>query len=90
LPGHLGIRIGDETVLIADAAVHPALLQDPDWLYVSDHDPARSTATRRALVAELVDQGLLVVCGHYPDGGVGRIARRDGRNVWEPAHDLIG
>jgi hypothetical protein len=71
-------------VLIADAAVHPALLAEPDWLYVSDSDSARSAATRRALIAELADQNVLVVCGHYPDEGIGRITSRDGRAIWAP------
>jgi glyoxylase-like metal-dependent hydrolase (beta-lactamase superfamily II) len=82
LPGHLGLRLGDEAVLIADAAVHPALLEEPDWLYVSDYDAAQCAATRRTLLAELVDQDVLVVCGHYPGDGIGRVVLRDGRNVW--------
>jgi glyoxylase-like metal-dependent hydrolase (beta-lactamase superfamily II) len=85
LPGHLGLRIGDEALLIADAAVHPALLDEPGWVYVWDHDPETSAATRRALVPDLVDREVLVVCGHYPDGGIGRVVRRDGRNVWVSA-----
>ena len=83
LPGHLGLRLGDEAVLIADAAVHPALLDQPDWLYVSDFDPTQCAATRRSLLGELVDEDVLVVCGHYPGGGIGRVVRRDGRVVWE-------
>jgi len=87
-PGHMGVRIvlgGEEAVVIADAAVHPALLAEPDWLYVSDGDPALCADTRRALLEELVDRGVLVACGHYPSGGIGRIVRRDGTVVWEPA-----
>jgi glyoxylase-like metal-dependent hydrolase (beta-lactamase superfamily II) len=82
LPGHLGLRVGDEAVLIADAAVHPALLDEPDWVYIFDFDPNRSAATRRRLVPELVDNEILVICGHYPDGGIGRLVRRDGHVVW--------
>jgi hypothetical protein len=65
--------------------VHPALLDEPARLYVSDHDPNGSAATRRALVADLADSGKLVVCGHYPGSGIGRLATRSGRTVWEPA-----
>jgi glyoxylase-like metal-dependent hydrolase (beta-lactamase superfamily II) len=82
LLGHLGLRLGDEAVLIADAAVHPALLDRPGWIYVSDEDTEASVATRRSLVPGLMDQDVLVVCGHYPDGGIGRVVRRDGRNLW--------
>jgi glyoxylase-like metal-dependent hydrolase (beta-lactamase superfamily II) len=87
-PGHMGLRIasgGSEAVLIADAAVHPMLLQEPDAIYVSDGDPAACAATRRALLPELVDRDVLTVCGHYPAGGIGRVVTRDGRIVWEPA-----
>jgi glyoxylase-like metal-dependent hydrolase (beta-lactamase superfamily II) len=82
LPGHLGLRLGDDAALIADAAVHPALLAEPEWGYVSDYDQARSAETRRALLAEVVDQDVLVICGHYPDGGIGRLARHEDLVVW--------
>jgi glyoxylase-like metal-dependent hydrolase (beta-lactamase superfamily II) len=82
LPGHLGLRIGDEALLMADTAVHPAQLDRPEWAYVSDEDTETSAATRRSLVPTVVDRDVLVVCGHYPDGGIGRVVRSDGRNVW--------
>lgn len=84
-PGHMGIRMGGEAVLIADAAVHPALLEHLDWPYVSDIDQETCAATRRALLPELVDTGVLAICGHYPGSGIGRIIRRGGRIVWEEA-----
>jgi glyoxylase-like metal-dependent hydrolase (beta-lactamase superfamily II) len=85
LPGHLGLRIGAQAMLIADAAVHPALLDQPDWIYASDFDAEQSVTTRRLLLREVVDGDVLVVCGHYPDGGIGRVVREDGRNVWVSA-----
>ena len=85
-PGHLGLRLesdGRKALLIADAAVHPALLDNPDWLYVSDLVPPACATTRRALLDELVDRDVLVACGHYPGSGIGRVVTRDGRVVWE-------
>jgi glyoxylase-like metal-dependent hydrolase (beta-lactamase superfamily II) len=90
LAGHMGVRIesqGERAVLIADAAVNPMQLAEPERVYVFDADPALCAATRRALLPELVDQDVLVVCGHYPDGGVGRVVTRDGLTVWEAAVD---
>ncbi len=87
-PGHMGLRIdseGEHAVLIADVAVNPMLLDQPDRTYVSDGDAEACAATRRALLPELVDQDVLTVCGHYPAGGVGRVVTRDGRVVWEEA-----
>jgi glyoxylase-like metal-dependent hydrolase (beta-lactamase superfamily II) len=87
-PGHMALRLrsGDaRAVLLADVAVHPALLDQPDWHYVSDLDQPASAATRHALLAELVDRDVLVACGHYPGSGIGRVVTRDGRVVWEEA-----
>jgi glyoxylase-like metal-dependent hydrolase (beta-lactamase superfamily II) len=85
LPGHLGLRFGDQAVLIADAAVHPALLAEPEWGYVADYDAARSAETRRALLLDVVDQDVFLVCGHYPDGGIGRAVRQEDLVVWGAA-----
>ena len=87
-PGHMAIRVeseGERAVLIADVAVHPALLENPEWAYISDADGAAAAATRRALLPELVDRDVLVACGHYPGSGIGRIVTRNGTVVWEEA-----
>ena len=87
-PGHMGLRIdseGERAVLIADAAVNPMLLDEPDRAYVWDGQQAECSATRRALVPDLVDQDVLVICGHYPDGGIGRVVTRDDRVIGEAA-----
>jgi glyoxylase-like metal-dependent hydrolase (beta-lactamase superfamily II) len=87
-PGHLGLRVesgGERAVLIADAAVHPMFLDQPQRTYAFDHDAALTAATRRTLLPELVDQDVLVVCGHYPGGGIGRVVTRGEQVVWEAA-----
>ena len=85
-PGHVGLQLeagGERAVVIADAAVHPALLDAPDGHYVSDHDHHLSAATRRALVAQLADTATVVAASHYPGSAIGRIMRRDDRVIWE-------
>jgi glyoxylase-like metal-dependent hydrolase (beta-lactamase superfamily II) len=87
-PGHMGLRVeseGRRAVLLADTAVHPKMLDEPDLVYVSDTDSESCTNSRQALLEELVDQDVLAVCGHYPGGGIGRVVTRDGRVVWEAA-----
>ncbi len=87
-PGHLALRLesgGAAAVLLADTAVHPALLQEPDWVYVADGDPAVCAESRRRVLPELVDRDVVVACGHYPGRGIGRVVTRDGRVVWEEA-----
>ena len=44
----------------------PALLDEPEWVYVSDGVPDTCAATRLAVVPTLVDADVLVACGHYP------------------------
>lgn len=87
-PGHMGVHVvsnRDRLELIADLAVHPALLHEPGWVYASDGDPPRCSDTRRATLPALLDRDVLVACGHYPGSGVGRVVTRDGRIVWEEA-----
>jgi len=87
-PGHLGVEVSSgssRALLIADAAPHPALLDQTDWHFRYDYDAPLASTTRAALVDSVVDTGTLVVCGHYPGSGIGRVVRRDGRVVWEEA-----
>jgi len=85
-PGHMGVRVeSDESrlELLADTAVHPALLHEPDWVYAADGDPPTCAETRRRVVPGLVDEDVLVGCGHYPGSGIGRLVSRDDLIVWE-------
>lgn len=84
-PGHLGVRIGGEAVIITDAAPHPLMLDRPEATFFAETDREQAVATRRALLAELVDASALTICGHYPDGGIGRTVTQEGHVVWEPA-----
>ena len=68
-PGHMGLRIesdGRRAVLIADAAVNPMMLDEPDLVYVSDGTRRRARRRGARSSPELVDQDMLAVCGHYP------------------------
>jgi glyoxylase-like metal-dependent hydrolase (beta-lactamase superfamily II) len=83
--GHAGLRLGPNAILIADGAGHPALLAEPEWPFVGNRDPTRSAATRRALLDEVLDTDTLVICGHYPGSGIGRVTRGEGRVLWQEA-----
>jgi glyoxylase-like metal-dependent hydrolase (beta-lactamase superfamily II) len=86
-PGHMALRLdsdGKRGLLLADIAVHPAMLDRPDLPYVSDIDLEQSVATRRAILPQLVDRDVLVACGHYPGSGIGRVVTRGDRVLWEP------
>jgi glyoxylase-like metal-dependent hydrolase (beta-lactamase superfamily II) len=83
-PGHMGVSIrseGERAELIADTVPHPALLDERAWVFaLDDFEP---TPTRAHLVEEVLDTDCVVVCGHYPGSGIGRVVSRDGRVVWE-------
>jgi glyoxylase-like metal-dependent hydrolase (beta-lactamase superfamily II) len=84
-PGHMGVRIrlgSGEALVIGDAAAHPMLLDRPRDTFANDVDAETSIETREALLPQIVDTGVLVLCGHYPEGGIGRVVRRDGRVLW--------
>lgn len=85
-PGHMALRIGSEgslATVIADVVPHPALLDHPEWVFAFDEDAQQSARFRASLVEDLLRDGGLVVCGHFPGSGIGRIAEHDGRVVWE-------
>lgn len=84
--GHMALRIwssGSEALILADAVPHPAQLQHPDWRFAFDDDPVQSARTRGTLVGDLEHSNCLVVCGHYPGSGIGRVVTRGERKVWE-------
>lgn len=83
-PGHSSVSVesrGSKAIVLGDVAVHPALLDHPEWTYLFDVDPKTTVATRRAVLEELEGENIIVVCGHYP-GGVGRVEREGPHLVW--------
>jgi glyoxylase-like metal-dependent hydrolase (beta-lactamase superfamily II) len=83
-PGHMGLSIeseGARAEVIGDLAVHPALLDRPEWVFAFDE--IEQTPTRARLVEEVLDTETLVACAHYPGTGIGRVVTRGERVVWE-------
>ncbi|CAN5587098.1 MBL fold metallo-hydrolase [soil metagenome] len=83
-PGHSSIRIesrGSEAIILGDVAVHPALLDRPEWVYLFDVEPETTVATRRAVLDDIEGKDIIVACGHYP-GGVGRLEREGSQTIW--------
>ena len=92
-PGHLALRIssgGEEATFVADVVPHPALLDRPEWVFAFDEDSAANASTRAALVESVVRGDGLVICGHYPGSGIGRLETREGRVVWTEARSGVG
>jgi glyoxylase-like metal-dependent hydrolase (beta-lactamase superfamily II) len=72
-PGHCIVEIGDDLVLLADAAHNPAQLLADDYRSATDVDAELAARTRAALAEELADSGKLIAMTHH--AGVGRLER---------------
>jgi glyoxylase-like metal-dependent hydrolase (beta-lactamase superfamily II) len=64
--GHVGLRVADDAVIIADAAPHPAQLDHPEWTFGFDEDPQLAVETRRRLLDQFGDS--VIYASHVPVG----------------------
>ena len=71
-PGHMGVR-SESMAVIGDLVAHEAQVEDPELVFVNDVDPDQAAVTRRRVLADLADAGVVVAAGHFP--GIGRIER---------------
>ena len=87
-PGHQVLRVasdGARALLSADTWNHPMQLAHPDWWAGSDDDHERSTATRRALLAELMAEPDTVVAPTHFGEAFGHVSPdADGPAAWHP------
>ncbi len=79
-PGHVSVAIesrGEKAVITGDALHHPCQMAHPDWSPAFDTDPAASQVTRRALLEDAADQGVLFIGTHFAAPTAGWV-KRDG------------
>ena len=84
-PGHVSLLItsqGQRALVLGDAAHSPVQFEEPDWVSRADMDPELTRQTRRALLDRLEREEILVMAGHFPAPGLGRVVRLDGRRYW--------
>jgi glyoxylase-like metal-dependent hydrolase (beta-lactamase superfamily II) len=55
-PGHAGVLVGEDAVIVADAAPHPAQLDHPEWRFSYDEDQEVAVETRRRIADEFRDR----------------------------------
>lgn len=85
-PGHMCVAIvsGEErAMVIGDLAHHPVQLTETEWSVVLDINPQQAAATRAQIVERLERDGGLVLGGHFPPPGIGRLVRLEGRRLWQ-------
>ena len=84
-PGHQSLLLesqGERAMLIGDIAHHPAQVQETAWGPRFDEDSAAAAATRHRVMERLEAEDPLVIAGHFPAPGFGRVARLEGRRVF--------
>ena len=73
---------GERAIIIADAAHLLHEVHETDWVCRGDRDGAMTIATREKLLDDAESDGALVLAGHFPAPGVGRLERASGRRYW--------
>lgn len=80
-PGHMAfeVRSGSESAMVlGDCIGNPhAAFAHPDWHSGSDQDYATAAETRIALLDQLAHEQMRIIGFHLPDGGIGRVERKD-------------
>ena len=72
---------------IGDAIFDPVFVEHPDWPDRSDNEPERAAESRRSLLAEATASGALLLTGHIPFPGMGRIEKTGDAYQWIPTQE---
>ncbi len=88
-PGHTTFHLSsgsDEMMLIGDAIIVPALfLANLDWQLAFDADKDQATATRKAIVAQAIADGVTIGGYHFGFPNAGKIEKEGASHVFIPA-----
>jgi glyoxylase-like metal-dependent hydrolase (beta-lactamase superfamily II) len=85
-PGHSSVLVnssGEKLIITGDLAHHPAQVDQTDWCPSFDTDHTLSAASRLMIVDQLESEGSLAAFCHFPGSGFGRIARANGRRIFQ-------
>ncbi len=84
-PGHTSVLVssaGESAVVLGDAAHIPVQAHHTDWSPRADTNPELSRRHRAELFDRMEKDHSLVVSGHFPVPGFGRLVRVEGRRYW--------
>lgn len=85
-PGHMSfeVRQGNDAVMVVGDAIgnHFLSFEQPGWFAQSDQDQETGAATRLALMDQLATEKTAMVGFHLPNGGVGRVERKDSAYIF--------
>ena len=78
-PGHVAVELtdgGDRAIITGDLVHTPLQFRHPDAASRPDADPGQATATRRDLVADLVDTDVILLGTHFAPPTSGYLVQR--------------
>ena len=84
-PGHTSVLVssaGESAVILGDAAHIPVQAHHTDWSPKADTNSRLSRQNRAELFDRMEQDHSLVVSGHFPQPGFGRLVRVSGRRYW--------
>lgn len=87
-PGHMSLLVasgGQQAMIMGDVVLQPAQVTEPTWNIVAETDHEQAVKTRRAILDRLESDGIVLVTGHLPAPGFGRIVREDDERFWQAA-----
>src|SRR4051794_27258998 len=85
-PGHMALMItsgGERAIILGDTMGHPLQVTEPDVPFGFDGDVPTAVATRKQMLDQLTESGVIGVVCHFPGSGFGRVIRLEGRRYWE-------
>ena len=74
---------GERALIMGDLAHLPLQVHETAWSPRADVDPALSVASRRAALDRVEREDGVLVAGHFPAPGFGRLVRLEGRRYWQ-------
>jgi glyoxylase-like metal-dependent hydrolase (beta-lactamase superfamily II) len=77
-PGHVSVEIasgGERAFITGDMTHHPVQWAEPEWTMGADTDCAEAAVSRRRVIDELGDTGVLVIGTHYAPPCAGHLVR---------------
>ncbi|MBI2888150.1 MAG: MBL fold metallo-hydrolase [Chloroflexi bacterium] len=85
-PGHTSLLVtsgGQRAAVIGDVVLSTIDVEEPTWFTSFDSDKPLAVRTRVALLDRLEQEGAVIGASHLPSPGLGRLARREERRVWQ-------
>jgi len=85
-PGHVSIAIesqGEHAIISGDLFLHPCQIAHPEWAIAANTFPDKAFATRKNILAKIVDTKTLFIGSHFADPVAGRVISSGSGFVFE-------